>query len=72
MHLYLRIPFIFQQEVSLAFYLPFGCLACDMFDVVAWHLLLLFFSGVFLFPPHGGLVEHKEIKECLWQFLFGD
>jgi len=54
------------------FCLPFGYQTCDLFDVVAWHLLLLFFNGVFLFPPHGGLFEHRETKVCLWRFLSSD
>jgi hypothetical protein len=40
--LYLLILFIFRWEVQLVFHLPFDHLIRDPFDVITWHLFLLF------------------------------
>jgi hypothetical protein len=58
--------------VQFTFRLFLDRLACDLFDVVAWHLLLLFFQWCLSFPLHEGLARHKETKVHLRWVFFGD
>jgi hypothetical protein len=44
------------------FGLPFDYLTHDLFNVLAWHLFLLFFEWCIFFLPHGELARHRNIK----------
>ncbi len=55
-----------------ALHIPLFRLASDLFDVVAWHVFLLFFSQCLSFPPRGGEKGQQETPTRLHQYVGGN
>jgi len=72
LHLCAQIPLALKWEVQLFFWLSFDHLACEPFNVLAWHIFLLFLQWCIFFPCCGGAIAHKDIKDHLWYFLVGN
>lgn len=67
--LYACISSALRWEVYLSFWLPFDRLAHDPFNVASWHLLLIFLQWCIFLPLHGGAIDHRDIRTCLWLYL---